>query len=274
MNGGEGNDIIRGGDGPDVLNGDAGNDTITGGAGVDVLNGGDGNDSLTGGPGGARRPAFETHNGGPGDDTMIWNNGDGSDIQEGGPGNDISIFNGNVAAADVMNALAGAVAGRVLFTRAAANINMDIGTTETLQVNSLGGDDQITVQASLANLITLMVDSGAGADTINAFLPAPFTLNGNTELDTLNFDAQGQPVQTAAERRPFRRRDARGPHQRRNGQRAQLGRHRADDHDHVADDRSDDHVVGSGDRAGGHRGGRGGHPVGRRSRTIRAAAAR
>ena len=127
---------------------------------------------------------------------MIWNNGDGSDIQEGGPGNDISIFNGNAAAADVMNALAGTVAGRVLFMRAAANINMDIGTTETLQVNSLGGDDQITVQASLANLITLIVDSGAGADTINAFLPAPFTLNGNTELDTLNFDAQGQPVQT------------------------------------------------------------------------------
>ncbi len=72
---------------------------------------------------------------------------------------------------------------------------MDIGTTETLQVNSLGGDDDITVQASLANLITLVVDSGAGADSIKAFLPAPFTLNGNTELDTLTFDAQGQPVQ-------------------------------------------------------------------------------
>ena len=53
------------------------------------------------------------------------------------------------------------------------------------------------MQASLANLITLIVDSGAGADTINAFLPAPFTLNGNTELDTLNFDAQDQPVQTS-----------------------------------------------------------------------------
>ena len=72
---------------------------------------------------------------------------------------------------------------------------MDIGTTETLQVNSLGGDDDITVQASLANLINLTVDSGAGADTIKAFLPAPFTLNGNTELDTLTFDAQGQPVE-------------------------------------------------------------------------------
>ena len=196
VNGGDGDDIIRGGDGPDVLNGDAGNDTITGGAGLDVLNGGDGNDTLTGNQGGAPTPGnFEQHNGGPGDDTMIWNNGDGSDLQEGGPGNDISIFNGNVAATDVMNALAGTVAGRVLFLRAAGNINMDIGTTETLQVNSLGGDDDITVQASLANLITLMVDSGAGADTIKAFLPAPFTLNGNTELDTLIFDAQGQPVQ-------------------------------------------------------------------------------
>ena len=96
VNGGEGDDIIRGGDGPDVLNGDTGNDTITGGPGLDVLNGGDGNDTLTGNQGGAAPPGpFELHNGGPGDDTMIWNNGDGSDIQEGGPGNDISIFNGN-----------------------------------------------------------------------------------------------------------------------------------------------------------------------------------
>jgi hypothetical protein len=196
VNAGEGNDNITGGDGPDVLNGEGGNDLITGGAGLDVLNGGEGNDSLTGGPGGAPNPGqFEQHIGGPGADTMIWNNGDGSDIQEGGPDNDTSIFNGSVAGADVMNALAGTVAGRVLFLRAAGNINMDIGTTEVLQVNALGGDDQITVQASLANLITLVVDSGAGADTINAFLPAPFTLNGNTELDTLNFDAQGQPVQ-------------------------------------------------------------------------------
>jgi Ca2+-binding RTX toxin-like protein len=196
INGGDGDDIIRGGDGPDVLNGDAGNDTITGGAGLDVLNGGDGNDTLTGNQGGAPTPGnFEQHNGGPGDDTMVWNNGDGSDIQEGGPGNDISVFNGNVAAADVMNALAGTVAGRVLFTRAAGNINMDIGTTETLQVNALGGDDDITVQASFATLLNLVVDAGAGADTIKAFLPAPFTLNGNTENDTLIFDAQGQPVE-------------------------------------------------------------------------------
>ena len=58
MNGGSGNDFLKGSDGVETLNGNAGNDELDGGLGNDVLNGGagadilagdDGDDTLTGG---------------------------------------------------------------------------------------------------------------------------------------------------------------------------------------------------------------------------------
>jgi len=55
VNGGEGNDIIIGGDGNDTLNGDAGDDVIIGGPGQDVIDGGLGDDvviQVTSGSGG------------------------------------------------------------------------------------------------------------------------------------------------------------------------------------------------------------------------------
>ena len=39
-NGGNGNDVLVGGDGPDTLNGDAGDDVLVGGPGIDILDGG------------------------------------------------------------------------------------------------------------------------------------------------------------------------------------------------------------------------------------------
>jgi Ca2+-binding RTX toxin-like protein len=39
-NGGDGDDVLIGGDGPDVLNGDAGDDVLIGGDGIDILDGG------------------------------------------------------------------------------------------------------------------------------------------------------------------------------------------------------------------------------------------
>jgi Ca2+-binding RTX toxin-like protein len=44
INGGDGDDVLVGGDGNDLLNGDAGDDVLLGGGGIDVLNGGDGED--------------------------------------------------------------------------------------------------------------------------------------------------------------------------------------------------------------------------------------
>lgn len=87
---GGGHDIVRGGLGNDTINGEAGNDTLYGGDGNDILNGGDdydvlygddGDDTLDGGAGG------DVLHGGDGNDTV--NGGDGLDTLHGDAGNDI-----------------------------------------------------------------------------------------------------------------------------------------------------------------------------------------
>jgi Ca2+-binding RTX toxin-like protein len=165
FDGGEGDDALTGGDGPDVL---------LGGPGLDVLSGNAGNDTLTGGPGGAPG-ANEQHLGGPGDDLMIWNPGDGNDLNEGGDGNDTLQFNGS-GGDEIMAAVANGA--RVTFTRNIANIIMDIGTTENLVVNALAGTDTISVGPNLASL-NITIDGGAGTDS-------------------MTFDAQNQPVSLLA----------------------------------------------------------------------------
>ena len=45
-NGGDGDDVLIGGDGNDTLSGDAGDDVLIGGPGLDVLDGGTGNNIL------------------------------------------------------------------------------------------------------------------------------------------------------------------------------------------------------------------------------------
>jgi hypothetical protein len=72
INGGDGNDKIRGANGNDLISGGAGKDFLRGNAGDDVLSGGEGNDKLFGGRG---------------DDSVI--GGDGSDKVRGGGGNDV-----------------------------------------------------------------------------------------------------------------------------------------------------------------------------------------
>jgi Ca2+-binding RTX toxin-like protein len=72
--GGDGDDILLGLDGRDLLQGGAGNDDLRGGADDDVLRGGDGNDSLSG-------------NGG--DDILLGEAGD--DFLDGNGGRDLLI---------------------------------------------------------------------------------------------------------------------------------------------------------------------------------------
>ena len=178
VDGGDGDDILTGGDGVDILNGGAGNDTLNGGAGNDVLTGG---------------PGVDPHNGGPGDDLMIWNPGDGSEPVNGDAGNDTFQFNGGNGV-DTMNVTANGQ--RVTFFRQPGAITMDIGTTETVFANALGGDDIVTVGPGLAALTAVRVDAGAGNDTITSTASSTLTLDGNTELDTLNFNGEGQAVQS------------------------------------------------------------------------------
>jgi hypothetical protein len=156
--GGDGNDTLTGGSGNDLIFGEAGNDTLLGKGGNDQLFGGDGNDTLTGGTG--NDMVF----GEAGDDLMIWNPGDGSDLNEGGDGNDTVEVNGGNAAETFTVSANGT---RVRFDRTdPAPFSIDIGTSENLVVNMNGGDDSFTAGNGLASLISLTVDGGAGNDRI------------------------------------------------------------------------------------------------------------
>jgi Ca2+-binding RTX toxin-like protein len=76
--GGNGDDVVLGGDGADVLSGGNGNDRLDGGTGIDHLNGENGNDVLLGGAG---NDVLDGGNGvdilvaGAGDDTLTGGNG-------------------------------------------------------------------------------------------------------------------------------------------------------------------------------------------------------
>ena len=81
--------------------------------------------------------------GGAGNDRMVWNNGDGSDLMEGGDGNDTAEVNGSDTDGDSFTIAANGA--RVDFDRVnLVPFSLDIGTTESLEVNGHGGDDTIT----------------------------------------------------------------------------------------------------------------------------------
>ncbi len=141
LDGGEGNDLLIGGDGADVLRGGAGNDTLLGGRGNDIMLGQDGNDLL------------------------IWNNDDGSDFMEGGDGLDTVQVNGANGAGDSFQIDPNGE--RVRFRRTNLGLfTLDIGTTENLDVNGQGGSDVIIASNGLAGLIQLDLDGGEGNDLI------------------------------------------------------------------------------------------------------------
>jgi Ca2+-binding RTX toxin-like protein len=148
LTGGSGNDLLFGQAGNDVLLGKGGDDLLFGGAGDDTLTGGTGNDSVFGQAG---------------NDRMIWNPGEGSDLNEGGTGYDTVEVNGGSASENFTATPNGT---RVRFDRISpAPFTLDIGTTENLVLNANGGDDTFTGSNGLAPLISLKIDGGAGNDT-------------------------------------------------------------------------------------------------------------
>ena len=172
--------VVQGGDGDDVvtlvgvaaadyttlgavtLNGSGGNDTIVGSFRPDLIAGGPGNDTLIG----DNNPAgtTDTVDGGAGDDTMVWNPGDGDDVNDGGADTDASVVNG--AGADEVFAIQPNGA-RVRFERALPTaFFVDIGTTERLQLNAGAGNDLVSGAAGLDALIALELNGGEGNDTI------------------------------------------------------------------------------------------------------------
>ena len=112
-----------------------------------------------------------------GNDRMIWNPGDDTDIFEGGADTDTAEVNGGNGAETFTITANGA---RVRFDRVdPAPFSIDIGTTENLILNANGGDDVITAGNGLATLIKLTIDGGAGNDTITGGDGADTLLGGD-----------------------------------------------------------------------------------------------
>jgi Ca2+-binding RTX toxin-like protein len=136
IDGGNGSDRLVGGSGAGTLIGGNGDDILSGGSGAEKLDGGNGNDSIDGNRGN------DVALMGNGDDTFIWDPGDGSDTVEGQNGEDTMVFNGANGAEHVDLSANG---NRLKFFRDVASITMDTAGVERVDFNALGGADVVTV---------------------------------------------------------------------------------------------------------------------------------
>jgi Ca2+-binding RTX toxin-like protein len=168
-----------------LLNGGTGIDTMSSGAGADFLNGGDDNDSLDGGPGIDRLVGDrgnDTMIGRAGADTMVWNNGDGSDVMDGQEGLDEVEVNGAAAAGDAFEIAPNGQ--RVKFDRTNLGpFTLDIATSETFEINGLGGDDTLLVKAGVP--MSVLARGDEGNDTLTG-AEEQDTFFGGVGNDTLN----------------------------------------------------------------------------------------
>ena len=168
INAGNGNDVISGGGGNDVVNAGNGNDTINDGAGNDALKAGNGNDVISAG-GGA--DTINAGNGrdfidaGDGNDTV--NAGNGNDSIDVGDGNDtIKVGNGN----DVISAGSGtdvitAGNGNDTINGGAGNDIIKAGNGNDI-INGGAGNDILT--AGVGN-DRFVFSAGFGKDTVTDF---------------------------------------------------------------------------------------------------------
>jgi Ca2+-binding RTX toxin-like protein len=148
---------VDGGAGVDTVNGSEGADLILGGEGNDVLGGGGGDDRIVGDRG------ADTMNGGAGDDTLVWNNGDGTDVANGDAGRDDVEVNGAPAAGDIFTVQPNGARTKVDRTNLVP-FSIDIGSSEAMHANGLGGNDSVTVGEVGAFEVTGA--GGTGNDTL------------------------------------------------------------------------------------------------------------
>ena len=97
---------------------------------------------------------------GAGDDTFVWDPGDGSDTVEGQAGADTMRFNGANIAERIDVSANG---GRLRFVRDVANITMDTDDVETVDFRALGGADTVTVNDLSGTDVTSVKTDLAGA---------------------------------------------------------------------------------------------------------------
>ncbi|MEH2568648.1 beta strand repeat-containing protein [Bradyrhizobium sp. AZCC 2289] len=203
VDGGDGNDTITGGDGNDTLIGGAGNDIITGGRGNDTLLGGSGDDTFVWNPG----DGSDTVEGQDGTDTLIFNGANVSEnisitnnLGRVKFSRDVGNVNMDIGGIEQIDFTARGGADNVtvgdLTGTGVTQVAIDLaatpgsgvgdGAADSVTVNGTNGSDNIQVSgtggsvtvAGLSATVTLagsegandqlVVDGGAGNDTINA----------------------------------------------------------------------------------------------------------
>lgn len=169
---------MSGGNGDDTFFGGTGSETYFGGRGDDVVDGNAGADT-----------GFLGH----GDDTFIWDPGDGSDTVEGQAGWDTMVFNGS-GGAEIFAATADGE--RVRFTRNLGTIVMDLDDVEAIDLRALGGADSLAVNdATGTDLRLVAVDlaeviGGATADGAGDTV----TVVGTAAVDTIAATLVGSTI--------------------------------------------------------------------------------
>ncbi|HEX8101946.1 MAG TPA: hypothetical protein VF533_05005 [Solirubrobacteraceae bacterium] len=156
--GGAGSDALTGGSGADMLFGQSGTDVLQGKGGEDRLFGGEERDTLTGGD------ADDAVDGQGGDDRSLWNPGDDSDTFAGASGTDsLEVAGGN---GDEQFTVAPNGTAVRLSRTTPAPFTIDAGSVEHVVLDANGGADRFSAAGDLAMLTRLVVDGGAGADTV------------------------------------------------------------------------------------------------------------
>ena len=125
---------------------------------------------------------------GTGNDTFVWNPGDGSDAVEGQDGTDTLQFNG----ANINEKIDITANGtRARFTRDVANITMDLNSVEHINFTALGGADTITVGDLTGTGVTqVALDLSA--------TPGTATGDGSTDSVTVTGTGGNDQIQVAA----------------------------------------------------------------------------
>jgi hypothetical protein len=125
---------------------------------------------------------------GDGNDTFVWNPGDGSDTVDGQAGSDRMVFNGSDAAEKFDVSANG---NRVRFTRDVGNVTMDLNGVEAIDLNALGGADTITVNdTSATDLTAVNLNLNGSAGTGDGQADA-VVVNGTNGDDTIQIAAHG-----------------------------------------------------------------------------------
>jgi Ca2+-binding RTX toxin-like protein len=133
---------------------------------------------------------------GAGNDTFVWNPGDGSDGVEGQDGADTLQFNGSNANENIDLSANGS---RLRMFRDVGNVTMDVNGVEKVNIAALGGADTLTVNdLSGTNVAQVNIDlAGTPNGSTGDGQTDTVIVNGTAAADTFTISGSGTSVMVA-----------------------------------------------------------------------------